>query len=82
MLAASLTPGLSAIENRRSGQVRAHPNRQRVGDAAAVAETDDADLAGAVGTLFQPARRRQEVFGHLLLVHLLKQLGPFSSSPG
>ena len=56
---------LCAIEGNRRGQIRAHPHRQRVGDAAAEAEADHADLAGAVGPRLQPARRRHEILGHL-----------------
>ncbi len=63
-----------AVEGHGDREIVAKPDRERIGNPAAEAEPDDADLARAVGTGLQPARRRDEVLGHLGAVDLLKRL--------
>jgi len=43
---------------------------QRIGDTSAIAETDYSKLSCAVRTPLQPLRGSDEIFGHLLPVHL------------
>ena len=50
------------------------PHRQLVDDAAAEAEADGAELAGAVRARFQPHRGGEEIFPHLAAVDLAEQL--------
>ena len=72
ILAASAALGCSAVERNRGGEIGAHPHRQLVDDAAAEAEADGAELAGAVRARFQPNRRGNEILGHLGAVDLAK----------
>ena len=65
--------GLSAVEGHGGGEVGAQAHGQRVDHAAAEAEADDADLAGAIGAAFQPARGGDEIFGHFGPVDLAEQ---------
>src|SRR5712671_6398003 len=65
--------GLNPIEGNAGRHVRAHAHRQLIDDAAAEAEADDAELAGAVGTRFQPHSRGVEIFPHLGAIDLTEK---------
>ena len=45
---------LAAVERNGGGQIRTHPHRKLIGDAAAETETDNSDLAVTVRARFQP----------------------------
>ena len=62
--------GHCTVKRRGGGQIGPEPDGQRIGDATAVAETGDADLAAAVGARFQPERGRHEVFRLLTRIDL------------
>ena len=64
---------LSAVEGDRAAEV-GDPRRQHVGDAAAVAEPDDSDLAGALRAGLEHGRGGHEVLARLRLIQLGKQL--------
>src|SRR5947209_11308547 len=53
-------------------QIASHTHRERVGDSAAEAETDNADFPATSRTVFEPARRGQEILSHLCAVYLLE----------
>ena len=69
--------GNAAVERHRGRQIGSQPDGQGIGDAAAVTETGDADLARAVGARFQPHRGGHEILGHLLAVDLAEHLAAF-----
>ena len=74
--------GLAAVERHRRREI-GQPHRERVDDAAAEAEADRADLAGAFGTRLQPGVRGDEVLGPLLArSSCANSCAAFSSSPG
>ena len=64
---------LRAVERHAGGEVGAQPHRELVDDAAAEAEADRAELAGAVRARLQPVRRGDEVLAHLAAVDLPEQ---------
>jgi hypothetical protein len=76
----SLDPGrvlgrrLAAVERHPGREVGAEPRRQHADHAAAIAEADRADLAGAVGPRANVIGAGDEVFAHLRLIQLGGQL--------
>src|ERR1051326_7501371 len=65
---------LRAVERHAGVEVAAHPHRQLIDDAAAIAEPDRAQFAGRIRPLLQPCRGGLEVFHHLAAVELAKHL--------
>ena len=61
-----LVGGTRAVVGHRGREIGSQPDRQCVGDAAAVAEAGGADFARAVGTRLQPLGGGHEIFQHLL----------------
>ena len=69
--------GRAAIKGNGGGEIGSQTGCERVGDAAAVAKTGDADFAGAIGAGFEPQGGRDHIFGHLLAVDLAEELAAF-----